>query len=204
MTSSRMSVRVLSACHRVRRPDLGDVGDAPGHVLETDFVRNFVGQVDDRRGTPVRSMMRVANCSMRDFLRATHIEHVADRPGSSSRATMPSTTSATWQKQRVCVPSPKTVNGSPARAWRTKRGDDHAVRRALARPDRIEQPNHYRRQVSLAVVGIREDLIDRFGGGVGPASTAGEPRMRSACSLRVCALFFPYISEELATNTFRR
>ena len=32
------------------------------------------------------------------------------------------TTSPTWQKLRVCVPSPCTVIGWPASAWRTKFG----------------------------------------------------------------------------------
>ena len=32
------------------------------------------------------------------------------------------TTSATWVKARDCVPSPNTVIGSPASAWRTKFG----------------------------------------------------------------------------------
>ncbi len=32
------------------------------------------------------------------------------------------TVSATWQKERVCVPSPCTSRGSPASARSTKRG----------------------------------------------------------------------------------
>ena len=43
-------------------------------------------------------------------------------PGSASSASMARTTSRTWQKQRVCRPSPNTVMGCPDNACATKFG----------------------------------------------------------------------------------
>ena len=59
----------------------------------------------------------------RDLLGVADVEDLADRARLAARGSMrPLTTSPTYVNDRVCVPSPYTVIGSPASAWRTKFG----------------------------------------------------------------------------------
>ena len=50
-----------------------------------------------------------------------------------------------------------TGEGLADQAWY-----NHAIRRALTWSDRIEQPNHNRREVTLPVIGVGEHLVDRL------------------------------------------
>ena len=58
-----------------------------------------------------------------DLLLAADVEDLdPPRSGCSISLASAPTVSLTWQKQRDCVPSPKTVSGWPASAARTKLG----------------------------------------------------------------------------------
>jgi hypothetical protein len=51
-----------------------------------------------------------------------------------------------------------------------KTRQDHAISAALARPNRVEQANDYRREASLPVISNGEKFIERLGTGITPAS----------------------------------
>ena len=87
--------------------------------------------------------------------------------------------SATWQNERVCVPSPWTSSGSPASALPTKRGIDHPVLAALTRADGVEEPGDDAVEAALLVEGEREELVHRLRVGVEPAALASSGRRRA-------------------------
>src|SRR3954462_15766161 len=104
-----------------------------------------------------------------------------------------STQSKTLVKQRVWLPSPWIVTGSPLIAWRTKRGTampdeplwrgpvgrtHQAVRAALAGPGRVEQAGDGDGVAPLAMEGERDELVGRLGQGVGPADLLRRPEDR--------------------------
>ena len=61
---------------------------------------------------------------------------------------------------RDCVPSPKTVIGSPASACRTKFGITMPYRPLCRGPDGVEEPHDDDRQLALFPVRERQELVD--------------------------------------------
>ena len=76
----------------------------------------------------------------------------------------------TWQKQRVCAPSPWISSVSSGECAPHEARDDHAVLAALPRADGVEQPGDDDIEPRLLVVGEREELVHRLRVGVGPAA----------------------------------
>ena len=56
----------------------------------------------------------------------------------------------------------------------------HAVASGLARPDRVEETHHGDRQVALAPVGHRQELVDRLRAGICPARLVGGAQLQVA------------------------
>jgi hypothetical protein len=73
----------------------------------------------------------------------------------------------------------------------------------LTRANRVGQANDNRGETTLTVVGVCEISSTAFDVEYAHLATAGEPKIRSNCSLRGPELFLTYISDELATTTLR-
>ena len=78
--------------------------------------------------------------------------------------------SCTWQKQRVCLPSPWISSGSSGERALDEARDDHPVLAALARADGVEEPRDHAVEIALLVVGEGEELVHRLRVGVRPAA----------------------------------
>ena len=83
--------------------------------------------------------------------------------------------SETWQKHRVCLPSPKISSGSPASARSHEAWHDHPVLARLARPDGVEEPRDDAVELALLVVGEGEELVHRLRVCVSPAALRRGP-----------------------------
>ena len=81
---------------------------------------DFNGTISDDE--PVIRMTRWARSMMLIDSEEPTLKISPEIDASSIRPVSASTTSATWQKQRVWLPSPWTSSGRPARAFSTKRG----------------------------------------------------------------------------------
>ena len=94
----------------------------------------------------------------------------SSRVAKSARAR---TMSRTWQKQRCCCPGSVYGDRLVGQRLAYERGQDHPVAAGLARPDRVEQAPHHDRQLALAVVGDRQELVERLGARIRPAAARG-------------------------------
>ena len=71
---------------------------------------------------PLSSRTRSASAGDRHFLDVADVDHLADRGGLGHQLQQRADDVGDVREARDCVPSPKTVIGSPASAWRTKFG----------------------------------------------------------------------------------
>ena len=94
------------------------------------------------------------------------------RPRAPSGRRAARTTSETWQKQRLLVPSPKTVMRLARQRLAHEVRDDHPVAPGLPRADGVEEAPDDRRQLALLPVGEGEELVDRLRARIGPAALA--------------------------------
>ena len=131
----------------------------------SSYGMSLIGDFD-----PVSSRTRSASAWIVTSSRVADVDHLADRLRLDRRASSSApTTSATWVKERDCVPSPNTVIGSPASAWRTKFGITMPYCPVCRGPDGVEEPDDDDRQLALLPVREREELVDRLAARVGPA-----------------------------------
>ena len=103
-------------------------------------------------------------------------------------------------KLRDCVPSPNTVIGSPASAWRTKVGTTIPYWPVCRGPTVLKNRTMIDRQLALLPVGEREELVDRLAARVGPAVLVVAPITRSASSRNGTSVLLPYTSDVEAMN----
>ncbi len=78
--------------------------------------------------------------------------------------------SCTWQKERVCVPSPWTSSGAPEQRAAHEVRDHHPVLRALTRPNGVEETGDHAVERPLLVVAERQELVQHLRVRVQPAA----------------------------------
>src|SRR5471030_2065306 len=95
---------------------------AAAHVVKARRIRPVVGNQSDPGFRAERFHDEPREFEHGNFLRAADVENLTARLRQSCKRTSASTTSFTRQKQRVCLPSPKTFSGSFFFAAAMKRG----------------------------------------------------------------------------------
>ena len=125
--SKRITSSIASSIVRARRPagqlpERCRVGLAPSELLEALVVGVLVRHELDLGARAERAITRRARLRMEISVSQPMLKTCPRASSQSSSRVMASTVSCTCAKQRVCVPSPKTVSGPPAHAWRAKRG----------------------------------------------------------------------------------
>ncbi len=104
-----------------RALDLAQVRDPPGHVLEARPVGLLVRDHVDRRGRARPGAHALGELRDRDLLGGADVEHLAERLA-LHQPDQRTDHVRDVQKQRRWVPSPYTVIGCSASAWRTNLG----------------------------------------------------------------------------------
>ena len=116
----------------------------------------------------VSALTRLGQRTDRHFLARPDVEDLADRPGMIHQRHQGSDDVADVGEAARLVAVAVDRDRPAGERLLDERRHDHAVLPGLARSDGVEQPDDHRRELALAPVGQRQELVDRLRAGVAP------------------------------------
>ncbi len=166
---SMMRSRECSGCHPRRDRIRPSVGLPPLHVLEPLAIRHVVGDELDGRGRGQPFLHPPGQLQDRDLLFRPDVE------GSAPGVLVPHQAQDSPHRvvdQAEAAPllaAPEHADRLPAQRLSHEVGQNHPPLPGLARAHRVEEAPEDHGQAALAVVGQREELVERLGACVRPA-----------------------------------
>src|SRR5205085_2510824 len=151
------------------RADLRDVGDAARHVLEALFVCLVVGNCNYLGLRAGQFLHAAREFHYRDLLVRADVEDLAHGLVPLHQVNQ-SADDITHEAEAARLLARAEDRDGPARQRLLDEGwDDHAVLPGLSGADGVEESDDDRRQLLLAPVGEREELVNRLRARVRPA-----------------------------------